>query len=402
MTTGAGDTSLRPGLQRVAAALREHSCSQFPSTRSLEHLIDEVGGSAVGFSIISAYCQLKPERVSIPPWSFFTRRDIVGGALGSWLTNAAAKGCAGLMVKASGTTESFSPSSARGANSSKSNHVVNPTAASVARLPNAARALDTSDRGVIGQHLVPALDSAVYFHTYTYGQSTVALELLGSRNFRTLVVFSADTLAVTHHEIIGDDTQWFDPDPCAHLAEVCRDIAGFAAETTGLSHGKWNIEGMWAIGSPHVVAFQIRPSPLDRPLDRFVSDARQPFGRLLDTADAWHEVWRTRFVWGAFTVEVDSFTLHDHANLCLVPERAGAMDELVEARGGDQDVVYISGSRGFRLTHERELLPSVRWRQKYRFCYVPDQTLVALRGRRVRFDSDGDRCVVSVAVDSAR
>ncbi|WP_328663143.1 hypothetical protein [Nocardia salmonicida] len=390
------------GLGQISAALRDHSCGGRSSARSLAELHDEVGGSAIGFSIISAYCRLQQGHVSIPPWHLFTRREIAEGKFDSWLDTAVAHGCTGLMAKVSGTMESFSPSSARGANSSKSNHALSLTIGEVSRLSNSVRALGDDVRGVLGQHLVPA-HTAVYFHAYVYGLSTVAIELLGVQQAKMLIVFPAEGLSATYCETIGEDARLSEPNRCAHLATVCRDLAAFAAESTGITHGNWNIEGLWASSTQHVVAFQMRPSPQDRPFDRFATDAQQLGSADRAAVGGWREVWRTRFVWGAFSIELDSFVPDAAANFCLIPERGHVMDELVESNGGKADVLYISNSQGFRLTHESELLPSIRWRRGFRFCYVPDEVLAAMQGRRTRFESDGDRCVVSIcSLDAAR
>ena len=323
------------------------------------------GGLAYGLEL--AQMAIPDSGIRVAPWVFVPLTDLSGESL---LEVSSRLGPMVLRWSSAKDGE-FTANSRRGDKTRQINAVpINQTVSQLSAIAENARRV--TPLATVGAVLQQSLDwSAGCLFDIEVCDEGVDLEL---RTNAARILLRRDCSGL-NLEKIGEDRRLPGlADAQAVIDRVIEMVARLPRSRTG-----WHIEGAWIPERDHFDVLQLRPVPDDRPSAR-------------SSTVASGSVASTRFVWGAFDLDVDlssrSAVSSDGLRVVTVL-RAHSVTELEETivanLAGQRTVLLLNRISGFRLTHEPYNLPEADLRSRFLSVHVP-----ALIQRSFRVLSDGD------------
>jgi hypothetical protein len=167
----------------------------------------------------------------------------------------------------------------------------------------------------------------------------------------------------------------------------CEPVARLHHQLTGVLDFPVNTEGVVGHDGRFGV-IQLRPVPDDAPTDPILTC------ELHDLERRGELLRRTPFVWAAFDVTVEGIALLDGSDPRLTTRRSVAIGGATSA----PPPVLLDLAGGFHLSHAREHLPPPGpARDAFRYIALPGLALDELVGRTVRLLSDGRTGAITVS-----
>jgi hypothetical protein len=359
------------------------------SSLDVRSAVHALGGSAVGFMIAASFSNADPD-VEMPSWTIATRTELHEESLHEVLRDIVRRHDS-LLVKRSGTRESFTSESARGANTSRASHTRGIDEKSLGDILQTLGDEGPDHRAYLFRGLIEPPGAFSTAHIYA-SSVNVDVELLYGN--QRILFGDSDTAGESMESCPASPRTADRVADARSYGQVGRRFVRWAANRLP-DIEEWNLEGQWEPLHQRFWIFQVRPSPPDRPVAG-IRRRRQARG----------EGYTTRFVWGQFDVtltwaEGESAWSGVDRVVLFAPgsDRLALMEQVEGLLLSGSSVLVADADSAFRLSHEPDRLPRSDLRERYMYCHVPADLLAQARQdeRIIMISSDGDRCSIWTA-----
>lgn len=354
-------------------------------SEELSSIYTQYGGVSLGIALAESYSRNDenchtPLAVSIPILD-------IGRYDPNRISNIAARGFA---IKTSGVSESFSPESARGRNSSRNRYWAPMSGVDAYNLVVHLASMLTSDTiALVLQEYITDADPCGIIHCYALEEERIILEHIQDRH--TLLVEMQGS-SVVHAAISGyvgrvqPTSTGLDVDMISAVVTSMRNFLGFDLD----------LELFQRKGQVCIV--QVRPIPSDVSIDRSV---QLRIERLCSVNESWVDVPFFSGLWVHDRVPIGQV---DSAVAALIKEEAdlGHCPQILDRLRDGKPTLVIDLVGGFRISHSPENLPEDLAMRRH-FSYVALSTIdisaTSLQGE-ISFLSSGLRAAVKLPIGS--